>query len=33
MLDAGWRRNYRLQLKRDFRQDEIVVRASTITLL
>jgi len=32
-LDAGWWRNYRLQLERDFRQDEIVVRASTITLL
>jgi len=31
-LDAGWW-NYRLQLERDFRQDEIVVRASTITLL
>lgn len=32
-LDAGWWRNYRLQLERDFRQDQIVVRASTITLL
>ena len=32
-LDAGWWRNYRLQLERDFRQDEIVVRASAITLL
>jgi hypothetical protein len=32
-LDAGWWRNYRLQLERDFRQDKIVVRASTITLL
>jgi hypothetical protein len=32
-LDAGWWRNYRLQLERDFRQDDMVVRASTITLL
>jgi len=32
-LDAGWWRNYRLQLERDFRQDKIVVHASTITLL
>ena len=32
-LDARWWRNYRLQLERDFRQDKIVVRASTITLL
>ena len=32
-LDAGSWRTYRLQLERDFRQDEIVVRASIITLL
>ena len=32
-LDAAWWRSYRLQLERDFRQDEIVVRASTVTLL
>jgi len=32
-LDAGWWRNYRLQLERDFRQDDMVVRASAITLL
>jgi hypothetical protein len=28
-----WWRNYRRQLEREFRQDEIVVRASTVTLL
>jgi hypothetical protein len=32
-LDAAWWRSYRLHLERVFRQDEIVVRASTITLL
>jgi hypothetical protein len=32
-LDASWWKSYRLQLERDFRQDEIVVRASTVTLL
>jgi hypothetical protein len=32
-LDASWRRSYRLQLELEFRQDEIVVRASTVTLL
>jgi Domain of unknown function (DUF4186) len=32
-LDARWWSNYRLQLERDFRQDEIVVRASAVTLL
>ena len=32
-LDAAWWRSYRLQLERDFRQDEIVVQASTVTLL
>ena len=33
MLDTRWWRNYRLQLERDFRQDEIVVRASAVTVL
>jgi hypothetical protein len=32
-LDVPWWRNYRRQLEREFRQDEIVVRASTVTLL
>jgi len=32
-LDVAWWRNYRRQLEREFRQDEIVVRASTVTLL
>ena len=32
-LDASWWKSYRLQLERDFRQDEIVVRASAVTLL
>jgi len=32
-LDASWWRSYRSQLEREFRQDEIVVRASTVTLL
>jgi hypothetical protein len=32
-LDASWWKSYRLQLEREFRQDEIVVRASTVTLL
>jgi hypothetical protein len=32
-LDARWWSNYRLQLERDFRQDEIVARASAVTLL
>ena len=32
-LDASWWKSYRLQLERDFRQDENVVRASTVTLL
>ena len=31
-LDASWK-SYRLQLEREFRQDDIVVRASTVTLL
>jgi hypothetical protein len=33
ILDASWWKSYRLQLEREFRQDEIVVRASTVTLL
>ena len=32
-LDISWWGVYRLQLEREFRQDDIVVRASTITLL
>ena len=32
-LDASWWRSYRLQLEREFRQDEILVRASSVTLL
>jgi hypothetical protein len=32
-LDVSWWRSYRRQLEREFRQDEIVVRASTVTLL
>jgi hypothetical protein len=32
-LDASWWKSYRLQLEREFRQDEIVVRASSVTLL
>ncbi|MEA2959522.1 MAG: hypothetical protein QOJ58_5462 [Alphaproteobacteria bacterium] len=32
-LDVAWWRNYRRQLEREFRQDDIVVRASTVTLL
>jgi hypothetical protein len=32
-LDVAWWGSYRLHLEREFRQDEIVVRASTITLL
>ena len=33
ILDAAWWGSYRLHLERVFRQDEIVVRASTVTLL
>jgi hypothetical protein len=33
MLDASWWGRYRGQLEREFRQDEIVVRASAVTLL
>jgi hypothetical protein len=32
-LDASWWGSYRLHLEREFRQDEIGVRASSITLL
>jgi hypothetical protein len=32
-LDASWWKSYRLQLEREFRQDEIVVRAWSDTLL
>jgi hypothetical protein len=32
-LDVSWWGNYRLHLERDFRQDQIVIRASTIALL
>jgi hypothetical protein len=32
-LDASWWKSYRLQLEREFRQDEIVVRASSVILL
>jgi hypothetical protein len=32
-LDSGWWEGYRHQLQREFRQDEIIIRASAITLL
>ena len=32
-LDPAWWRSYRLNLQEKFRQDEIVVRASAVTLL
>ena len=32
-LDASWWSRYRHQLEQEFRQDEIVVRASAVTLL
>jgi hypothetical protein len=32
-LDVSWWGNYRSRLERDFRQDQIVIRASIITLL
>jgi hypothetical protein len=32
-LDVPWWGSYRLRLEREFRQDQIVVRASTVTLL
>jgi hypothetical protein len=32
-LDASWWKSYRLQLEWEFRQDEIEVCASTVTLL
>jgi hypothetical protein len=32
-LDVSWWESYRLHLEREFRRDEIVIRASTVTLL
>ena len=32
-LDVSWWASYRVHLEREFRQDEIVIRASTVTLL
>jgi hypothetical protein len=32
-LDASWWSRYRRQLEQEFRQDQIVVRASAVTLL
>ena len=32
-LDVSWWGRYRLLLEREFRQDQIVIRASTVTLL
>jgi hypothetical protein len=32
-LDLPWWRSYRLRLEREFRQDQILIRASTVTLL
>jgi hypothetical protein len=32
-LDVSWWGSYRLNLEREFRQDEIVIRASTVTVL
>src|ERR1700712_2705741 len=32
-LDVSWWGHYRLNLEREFRQDEILVRASTLTVL
>jgi hypothetical protein len=32
-LDRGWWAKYRRQLEADFQQDEIIVRASAVTLL
>ena len=32
-LDVPWWGSYRLHLEREFRQDQIVIRASTVTLL
>jgi hypothetical protein len=32
-LDVSWWGSYRLHLEREFRQDQIVIRASTVTLL
>jgi hypothetical protein len=33
LLDVPWWRSYRLQLEQEFRQDAIMARASTVTLL
>jgi hypothetical protein len=33
ILDVAWWGSYRLHLEREFRQDEIVIRASTVTPL
>ena len=32
-LDGDWWRAYRQKLEQDFRQDEIVIRAQTVTIL
>jgi hypothetical protein len=32
-LDVSWWGKYRLRLEREFRQDQILIRASTVTLL
>jgi hypothetical protein len=32
-LDVSWWGRYRLLLEREFRQDQIVIRASTVALL
>jgi hypothetical protein len=32
-LDAGWWRDYRAALEREFRQDEIVIRAQEVRVL
>jgi hypothetical protein len=32
-LDASWWHSYRILLERKFRQDQIVIRGSTVTLL
>ena len=32
-LDVSWWGSYRLHLEREFRQDQIVIRAATVTLL
>ena len=32
-LDVSWWASYRRHLEREFRQDQIMIRASTVTLL